>query len=292
MYYFAAQLDALMSQKEINNRELSEYFASRVAYYAMPFQKWTSLHIFSSHFVDVTFAEDLSRALRIKYARRGECAKPWCQARPAHLLAVDLFAAHGFDSPLQHELADWVEPREGCCPPVDEATCPPIEDMWEEWVEDRQYWLFVEQIAEELFYLLFGNRSFLAKFHDRLADWMRLNNAHLASGELFRKDAGGQYVLRRVGPPEWVKRAVFFRDRGYCCSCNRDLNGDQSPLNRSQFDHIVPLALGGLNDVSNLQLLCKDCNNQKGGRTVPVGDVYERWYPIDRLPRDDPLRLV
>jgi 5-methylcytosine-specific restriction endonuclease McrA len=51
-------------------------------------------------------------------------------------------------------------------------------------------------------------------------------------------------------------------------------------LTAGDFDHIVPLALGGLNDVTNLQLLCKGCNGTKGGRRRAASNHYRRWYKL------------
>lgn len=61
---------------------------------------------------------------------------------------------------------------------------------------------------------------------------------------------------RREGVPESVKRAVFRRDGGACTRC-----GSNELL---QFDHIIPVALGGASSLENLQLLCADCNREKG----------------------------
>jgi 5-methylcytosine-specific restriction endonuclease McrA len=69
--------------------------------------------------------------------------------------------------------------------------------------------------------------------------------------------------LKRKPPPPWARRAVFFREHGRCAACCRDLTGLLDALSASHFDHIVPLAHGGLNDVSNLQLLCQRCNGRK-----------------------------
>ena len=104
-----------------------------------------------------------------------------------------------------------------------------------------------EDIAQEVEYILFQNREFLLRFN-------------LSFSSNFDNDP-----RKRVYIPEWVKRAVFFRDRGRCVFCGKDLKGIDSILEdcEKQFDHIVPLDRGGLNDVCNLQLTCNSCNFKK-----------------------------
>jgi hypothetical protein len=60
----------------------------------------------------------------------------------------------------------------------------------------------------------------------------------------------------RVPIADEVKAFVWQRDGGRCVSC-----GGQERL---EFDHIIPLALGGSNTARNLQLLCETCNREKG----------------------------
>jgi len=55
-----------------------------------------------------------------------------------------------------------------------------------------------------------------------------------------------------------VRRYVFERDRYQCQSCGK--NHLETSLT---IDHIIPLARGGQNDISNLQTLCRTCNQQK-----------------------------
>jgi 5-methylcytosine-specific restriction endonuclease McrA len=58
-------------------------------------------------------------------------------------------------------------------------------------------------------------------------------------------------------PPE-VRAYILDRDRYRCKSC-----GATAKL---QVDHIIPLAKGGNNDISNLQTLCRACNQSKSDR--------------------------
>ena len=53
-------------------------------------------------------------------------------------------------------------------------------------------------------------------------------------------------------------------------------------MNQAEYDHIIPLASSGLNDVSNFQLLCRECNNEKRAVIRAPGQNYERWFPPNR----------
>lgn len=55
-----------------------------------------------------------------------------------------------------------------------------------------------------------------------------------------------------------LREAVFERDGRACVRCGT--------TERLTIDHVVPIALGGDNDLSNLQVLCLSCNTRKGAR--------------------------
>jgi 5-methylcytosine-specific restriction endonuclease McrA len=61
---------------------------------------------------------------------------------------------------------------------------------------------------------------------------------------------------RREAISEDVRREVFRRDGGRCAVC-----GSGELL---QFDHVIPVALGGASTAANLQVLCAACNREKG----------------------------
>ena len=59
--------------------------------------------------------------------------------------------------------------------------------------------------------------------------------------------------------PDDIRR-IHRLQKGKCAMCRISLR------NRYEVDHINPLARGGSNDASNLQLLCKPCNASKAAR--------------------------
>jgi 5-methylcytosine-specific restriction endonuclease McrA len=61
--------------------------------------------------------------------------------------------------------------------------------------------------------------------------------------------------------PDDLKQYVWQRDAGRCRHC-----GGQYEL---QYDHIIPVTIGGAMTPENLQILCGPCNRRKGaGLTV------------------------
>lgn len=61
---------------------------------------------------------------------------------------------------------------------------------------------------------------------------------------------------RRESIAQAVRIEVWQRDGGRCVECQ-----SQEKL---EFDHIIPVAMGGGNTARNLQLLCEVCNRRKG----------------------------
>lgn len=60
---------------------------------------------------------------------------------------------------------------------------------------------------------------------------------------------------REVIPTE-MKMQVWQRDSGRCVACGSNEN--------LEFDHIIPVSMGGATTLRNLQLLCLGCNRTKG----------------------------
>ncbi len=68
--------------------------------------------------------------------------------------------------------------------------------------------------------------------------------------------------------PVWVRQSLMIRERGKCSNCGTELQED--PVSRVHVDHIIPLAVGGFNDIVNLQLLCERCNLAKNKKIMPT----------------------
>ncbi|MFF2556678.1 HNH endonuclease [Nocardia sp. NPDC058058] len=60
--------------------------------------------------------------------------------------------------------------------------------------------------------------------------------------------------------PDDVKHLVWTRDQGCCRKCGSNVE--------LQFDHVIPVSMGGASTPENLQILCGPCNRRKGASII------------------------
>lgn len=83
---------------------------------------------------------------------------------------------------------------------------------------------------------------------------------------------------RTITPQERWK--VYTRDAGTCQICGRQLQFEEMTI-----DHIIPLASGGTNQISNFQCSCYSCNQFKSN-FIPrefydmITEIY--WYQVEK----------
>lgn len=77
--------------------------------------------------------------------------------------------------------------------------------------------------------------------------------AYAANRRARRRGADGSYTGKEV-------TALLLKQKGRCAICRGKLPAAYHK------DHIIPLALGGANWISNIQLLCPPCNLTKGAK--------------------------
>lgn len=131
----------------------------------------------------------------------------------------------------------------------------------------------LDNFVEEVFTITYQDKALLVEFNKIIADFL-IQKEH-ARGDVFRVPG---VVHRYVKWPMWLRKGIYFRDKGRCGICLSDLSGELAVCNKLAIDHIVPLNLGGTNDPINLQQLCSECNGSKGGHTVTAKNYIALYW--------------
>jgi hypothetical protein len=133
--------------------------------------------------------------------------------------------------------------------------------------ENDPYLLGEKYVKEEENYYLFQNNFYLVKnevFFSTDDLKALILSKHLKEKKKIERAksivATKNLGVTREAIPDDVKQFVWRRDGGQCVKC-----GSKEWL---EFDHIIPLAMGGSNSARNLQILCEKCNREKGGNLL------------------------
>lgn len=228
------------------------------------FSKYSVLHLFCEYAIRVLLAEDGQEKIEVIQEKYNELENEVDKRKRLGIAFV-----HGRGQEKESFEADrllhvYGNKKTTVFDVLSSGECEFMIDDYNEYIGfDPDIETAIEHLSRELFYVLFQNRDFLYRF-----------NYYMASAN--------PSECSRVSIPQWVKRAVKYRDRGKCIHCGVDLSGEFDCEDEAfvHFDHIIPLHEGGLNDVSNIQLLCRRCNLQKAANAY-TSDVYRDWYDFE-----------
>lgn len=279
-YYFCNIVRNILYDQFEFARNLNEFYGDdKVFYLIAPFTKYSTLHHFIEFVVESIYFEEASKIdleYRVNLLERYKNIPAAIEDMKPHKLPIEL--AFNFHSIECLSFSDYLSSIDKNFITCDE------DDIYEYMSETRygfEYEKLIQQTVKEVFHVLFQNRELMMIFNDMIASSLESHKDISPPQEqsyLFKKSG----TLIRKNIPKWVKRAVFFRDRGRCVLCDKDLSGTMSIENVKNYDHIVPLAKYGLNDVSNIQLLCKECNQvEKRAGQAETSNKYQSWYTYD-----------
>lgn len=274
-YYYANIISNVLEDQVDYLRRLNEFYGDGLFHrFLEPFPKYSYFHQFIEFIIESLIFEELDK-IDIKEMLDKEKSYSFIPNINFRLLPInEALIFYDIDhQPFEKWLADIEKTFESA---DEDDVYEYFYSLRDDGVIDNLY----SRMVEEVFFILFLNRELLRTFNEMVANVIgdvRLDELDVIEKKMFKRDG----VLKRQSIPAWVKKAVFYRDRGRCVICNTDLSGLLSFQNRFQFDHIVPLAHGGLNDVSNIQLLCEPCNRKKRDGDSITSKKYERWYVTD-----------
>ena len=262
-YYYANMIDNLLSNRFTYIRTISEVFEDEGhLWFVEPFSKYSALHKFTAICVRLVFEEDLSSDYVKRMIKNNTPSLPINRAFEYYDIDYTTFEQWYKYSSSYHK-EDCIEDQ--------------LDNYYNEISIEQPFEDLMNRLCNEVFYIVFSNRNILLLLNDLVADYISSTNITDLEDE-YKKLFSKNGVLKRRTIPVWVKRAVFFRDRGICIACNKDLTGLMNINNAKHYDHIVPLALGGLNDITNIQLLCEKCNLKKSSNDIYTSSKYEHWY--------------
>jgi hypothetical protein len=138
----------------------------------------------------------------------------------------------------------------------------------------NQYKMLTPQIVNETFTILYNDKILMRTFNEDISEIIKKMKKS-DYPHLLKKDG---VIYRCTYLPQWLKDGIFFRDKGRCQLCGKDLTRLLRSDNKIHFDHIVPLELGGNNDPTNYQILCEGCNTAKRDRHCGTRNLIQVFW--------------
>lgn len=275
-YYFCNIINNILHDQSTFLHKLDAFYGNgNIIHFLQPFQKYSIFHQFLEFVVTELYFENIEEIdlEKIKIDKKNfsnlsihidSILKP--------KLPIELaFEYYNIEYPTFTDFLDQVDKT------FETSDEEDLYDYMREIQFDEAYDSLITQTVQEIFHVLFQNRKLMLIFNEMMANAFERQSSEILPEEMASISKTGK--LARTTMPKWVKDAVYFRDRARCILCDKDLSGTTNLDNTPNYDHIVPLAKYGFNDVTNIQLLCKECNQkEKKDKFSTTSNIYQSWY--------------
>lgn len=224
--------------------EMSDFFdEDRCLSFIEPYPEQSALHVFTTWLACRMLNEETNDADL-------EAAREAGKGERAGLLAVDeAFLLYGMKG---DSFAAFL--REAGKKPA-EAVEDDVYDYVEGLLECGTLEELGFKIADKAFPILLADAGAVEDFNEAVAERI----AAMKTADLEMEDAlyfASDGRLHEAPMPPWVRKLVTKREAGKCARCAADLSVANR---RTCFRLVVPASKGGINDVSNVHLLCERC---------------------------------
>jgi len=276
-YYFCNIITNVLRDQFSYLRNLNDFYGDdQYLQLTNPYSRFSAFHSFIEFVVNSIIDEDTEKLDLNKRKRllRDFASIPAAREdmQPTVLPIEEAFAFHN----ISHtRFTEWLADKGKSFSEADEND---VSDYLSELRDEGSTDELVSQVVRECFHILFSNRETLLLFNDMIAGQVKDTVISEIDLEFVgRFETNGR--LKRAKTPKWAEHAIYHRDKGLCVFCRTDLTRLVNTLTQENYDHIVPLSAGGLNDVTNLQLTCETCNKKKSDGEALTSDIYHTWYP-------------
>jgi hypothetical protein len=232
-YYFANVIKNILEGQLNYLRTLWGFFGDD-AYleFTSPFPKFSAFHRFIGFTISTVLTEgrdEIEIGDRQDEHKKHQQFKGALEFAPTKMplnVAMDRFGvAHlGFE--------DWLKQHEKTFLDADHND---VREYYYDLQSEPEYERFLDKAVAEVFFVLFQNRHVLMAFNKMIA-----SEVHRCADDGIDPDYADNFakpgVLRRVASPDWVQRAVFFRDRGLCVLCHKNLTGIVNIWSQENFE--------------------------------------------------------
>lgn len=256
-HYIAQTVEDILRNQFDYLRYLNDFYGDgSFLSYVEPFKEYSALHGFIAFVAADIISEDSSDTKSkteqeaVTFSETGELIK---EDESTPLTIEEAFDFYGveytsFDEQLRSKGDDSLLG----------ITEDDIDEYFDDLVESGEYETLLDSIAEEVFPILFQDRKLLEIFNDIMA--RQVNDSKLEEiDEEYLEFFSESGILKEVSIPLWVRETVNSRDQGKCADCFKEIvDFDVAQSNR--FCYMVPLVDGGLNDITNIQILCRGCD--------------------------------